>query len=119
MAKAYKKPLIAREGDCVIIRNVPIHLDEGICCRSAALIARAFGRYSIRLRRNIEGIPYEVPIDNIRSLLSLEAGKGSILEIRVKDHQFLNQLSEELALRLYSGLTTKGFYPDFDRDEEQ
>lgn len=115
MTDNYQMPRLEREQDYVVIRGVPVNLNHGICCAPAAKIVQEFRGYPIKIKATISGILCEVSTSSILGLISLGAEKGTVLEIIVQDNPLSDKSSEELATRLYNGLTTHDFSPEFDR----
>jgi phosphotransferase system HPr-like phosphotransfer protein len=69
-----------------------------------------FSRYDKKLGNRV------VSGKSIMGLLSIEAEPGKKLDIRVQN--LPNTEPEKIVRRLYAGLTTDFFYPDFDRLDE-
>ncbi len=96
-----------------IVKDVEVMLDCGLCAGTGLKIVEECKKYSVDIRlsdgkRTAFG-------RGIIGLMTLEALKGKKLDILVEDVPGHN--SEEIARRLYNGLTTEGFDPIFDRRE--
>ena len=107
------QPAVEYEGKYLVIENVLVLLEQGICARPllyffkevqnfpGEVLFRNSGREFASLKKPLE-------------LLSLQVDKGDYIDILVE--RTSNSESKNLALRLYSGLTTEDFYPLFDRE---
>jgi phosphotransferase system HPr (HPr) family protein len=102
----------------VVAKGVEVMLKEGLCSRPAAGIVLECAKYYQDIRfskgnKTAQG-------NSIMSILALEVCKGTRLDVFVEDviEDVLGHNSEEIVKRLSKGLTTKDFYPNFDRSEE-
>jgi phosphotransferase system HPr (HPr) family protein len=104
---------IHREGEYWIAKNVEVKLLYGFCARPSALFSRECIRFKGEVLVEKDG--NEVDGESIMELMTLEAGLGSKLTIKVKDKIG----ARDLITRLCIGTTTttnssKDLYPDFE-----
>lgn len=106
-----EKPELKYENGYVVIRDVEVKLEEGICARPAAVIVRWSGKFSnkILLEKQNKSERLIASGRSIMDLMILEASKGSKLNLMVQDVPNTNP--EDIARTLYAGLTTEDFYP--------
>jgi phosphotransferase system HPr-like phosphotransfer protein len=116
-----KEPEISYEGNYALIKNVKVNLEMGLCARPSAMIAKECLKYN-------NGIFFNPSVgeenrglmehhgDKMIEVLALDANPGKNLDIVVENIPGTNP--EKILKRLYSGLTTDDFYPDFERLEE-
>ncbi len=107
------KPELRREGGSTLIDHVVIKLRLGVIARCAAVIVRAFGDYDedvYLIRADRPDMKHDCK--DIMSLMCMEGYFGTEVTIVVSGE---DEAAEEIALQLYSGLTTTDSIPNLDR----
>ena len=110
------KPEIRKQEGFTFIDDVVIELSQGLVARPSALIKKLFERYDNEVYLKKKDNPdQKYNAKEIMDLMCLEGYKGLNVQIYVEGE---DAEAEELALMMYSGLTTDDFYPYFKRWEK-
>jgi len=110
---ALNEPVLKHEDKYVVIEDVNVNLIEGIALRQTSFLVKEMEKYSNRIIFSKENKETSGHI-SILEILSLGACPDSKLKIKVENIPGTNP--EDIAKRLYAGITTKEIYPNFNRD---
>ncbi len=97
------------------LKEVPVNLAEGLGCGCSVKLALECVKYPQDSIELSNGREWESS-DSILGLRSLNIKKGETVNIRIKN-SLDPRLVKHIATRLYSGLTSESFYPNFNRYE--
>jgi len=105
-------PIIKREDGYTTIEEVEIGLFYGLCTRPCCLITKQCMHYQGEVRFRIAGTSANESVSgkSIMGLMTLEPYHGRKLTINIEG---IDEKAEELALRLYSGITTRNIIDDY------
>ena len=91
--------------------DATVQLKLGLCARPSASIVRVTGRYKREVYFEKDG--ERVNGKSIMGIMMLAAGLGSKIRIIIQGEDLP---AKEIALKVYSGVTTESdLYPNFDR----
>ena len=113
-----KEPEIRYEEGYAVTKEIEVRLECGICGRPAAAITKECNKYDNDIIINASQCEEEKCLiqdykRNMIELLGLGAERGKKLDVMVENIPGTHP--ERILKRLYSGLTSEDFYPDFDR----
>jgi phosphocarrier protein HPr len=105
MENAYN---VRKENGYLVVDGIELKVKYGFCARPSALLARACSMFPGKVF--IEKSGNEVDGKSIMGIMTLEAGLGSKMKVRVEDVEG----ARDLVGQLYRGITTEtDFYPNF------
>ena len=107
-------PRLLTYGKYVVIRDTPVGLNDGLYIEPIRKLTKECTQYENEtfLERRDNG--KRASTKEIIETMLLEAERGTLLDILV-ERRIGEPTAEQIAIRIYAGITTKSNLPDFDR----